>query len=104
MDRQEFIARMSKLSNDFNTLTGIISNPLNPMQSAYLTISDLAPWEEYADLIEYNAFGIENGILKTAIYKYDGMFPMFFDTKNFSSLENTITANSWGDLFDKLVY
>lgn len=104
MDREEFITRMKKLSDDCNTLTGIVSNQLNPMQFAYLKISDLAPWDEYADLVEYNAFGVEDGILKTALYDYDGVFPMTFDTKDFSSLEDTITAESWGDLYDKLVY
>ena len=110
MERQEFIDRIDAINTQVATIyltlngnsgvlngdfIGYISDNFDPMVDAYL------------GLIEENVVGEDTGILREAIWEDHGQFPMeilIVPTYEGEDEGNKIVANSWGDLYDQLVY
>ena len=110
MERQEFIDRMEAISTQVASLTlslnsnsGVLSDDFilyiydnfDPMVGAYL------------GLIEEEVVGEDTGILREAIWDNHGQFPMeilIVPEYDGEDEGNKIVANSWGDLYDQLVY
>lgn len=110
MERQEFIDRMEAISAQVASLTltlGSNSGVLSGDFIGYIYDNFDPMADAYIGLIEENLVGEDTGILREAIWEDHGQFPMeiLIVPEYYGDDEgNKIVANSWGDLYDQLVY
>lgn len=110
MERQEFIDRMDAISTQVASLTLTLNGNRGVLNDDFIEYiyDNFDPMvDAYLGLIEEEVVGIDTGILRDTIWKDHGQFPMEilivleYDGEDEG---NKIVANSWGDLYDQLVY
>lgn len=110
MERQEFIDRMDAISTQVASLTLTLNNNRRVLSDDFIVyiFDNFDPMiDAYLGLIEEQVVGEDTGILREAVWEDHSQFPMeilIVPTYEGDDEGNKIVANSWGDLYDQLVY
>ena len=110
MERQEFIDRMDAISAQVASLTLTLNSNRGVLSDDFIgyVYDNFDPMvDAYLGLIEEEVVGEDTGLLREAVWEDHSQFPMeiLIDPIYGGNDEgNKIVANSWGDLYDQLVY
>lgn len=110
MERQEFIDRMEAISTQVASLTLTLNSNRRVLSDDFIVYiyDNFDPMiDAYLGLIEEQVVGEDTGILREVVWEDHSQFPMeilIVPTYEGNDEGNKIVANSWGDLYDQLVY
>jgi hypothetical protein len=110
MERQEFIDRMDAVSTQVATMSLTLNGNRGVLSDDFIAYiyDNFDPMvDAYLGLIEEEVVGEDTGILREVVWEDHSQFPieiLIDPIYDGNDAGNKIVANSWGDLYDQLVY